>query len=80
MFPRLAEHYRSVVQDLVMSLQALADGLQSKGISASCYVCGMAVMDTELPSWQISEMPTWFDSSSLTSASAGSNPETDANL
>ena len=40
MFPRLAEHYRSVVQDLVMSLQALADGLQSKGISASCYVCG----------------------------------------
>ena len=24
MFPRLAEHYRSVVQDLVMSLQALA--------------------------------------------------------
>lgn len=40
MFPRLAEHYRSVVQDLVMSLQALADGLQSKGVTASCYVCG----------------------------------------
>ena len=40
MFPRLAEHYRSVVQDLVLSLQALADGLQSKGMTASCYVCG----------------------------------------
>ena len=40
MFPRLAEHYRSVVQDLVMSLQALADGLKSKGITATCYVCG----------------------------------------
>ena len=40
MFPRLAEHYRSVVQDLVMSLQALAQGLQSAGITASCYSCG----------------------------------------
>ena len=40
MFPRLAEHYRSVVQDLVMSLQALANGLKSNGITASCYSCG----------------------------------------
>ena len=40
MFPRLAEHYRSLTQDLVLSLQALACGLQSHGISASCYVCG----------------------------------------
>ena len=40
MFPRLAEHYRSVVQDLVMSLQALAQGLQDAGITASCYSCG----------------------------------------
>ena len=40
MFPRLAEHYRSVVQDLVMSLQALADGLQRKGVTATCYICG----------------------------------------
>lgn len=40
MFPRLAEHYRSVVQDLVMSLQALAAGLKSSGITASCYSCG----------------------------------------
>ena len=40
MFPRLAEHYRSVVQDLVMSLQALATGLKSNGITASCYSCG----------------------------------------
>ena len=40
MFPRLAEHYRSLIQDLVLSLQALATGLQSQGISAACYVCG----------------------------------------
>ena len=40
MFPRLAEHYRSLTQDLVLSLQALASGLQSHGISDSCYVCG----------------------------------------
>ena len=40
MFPRLAEHYRSVVQDLVMSLQALAAGLQCEGVTATCYVCG----------------------------------------
>jgi hypothetical protein len=40
MFPRLAEQYRSVVQDLVMSLQALAGSLQGKGLVASCYVCG----------------------------------------
>ena len=40
MFPRLAEHYRSVVQDLVMSLQALASGLKACGLTASCYSCG----------------------------------------
>ena len=40
MFPRLAEHYRSVVQDLVMSLQALASGLKEAGVTASCYSCG----------------------------------------
>ena len=40
MFPRLAEHYRSVVQDLVMSLQALASGLKACGMTASCYTCG----------------------------------------
>ena len=40
MFPRLAEHYRSVVQDLVMSLQALAAGLKDAGVTASCYSCG----------------------------------------
>lgn len=40
MFPRLAEHYRSVVQDLVMSLQALASSLKQQGVSATCYVCG----------------------------------------
>ena len=40
MFARLAEHYRSVVEDLVMSLRALADGLQQQGMAATCYVCG----------------------------------------
>ena len=40
MFPRLAEHYRSVVEDLVMSLQALASSLQSAGVTATCYSCG----------------------------------------
>lgn len=40
MFPRLAEQYRAVVLDLVMSLQALASSLQARGMSASCYVCG----------------------------------------
>ena len=39
-FPRLAEQYRSVVHDLVMSLQALAKSLQNRGIAATCYVCG----------------------------------------
>lgn len=39
-FPRLAEQYRSVVHDLVMSLQALAKSLQDRGIAATCYICG----------------------------------------
>ncbi|MFO7629646.1 MAG: DUF1815 family protein [Prochlorococcaceae cyanobacterium] len=40
MFPRLAEQFRSVVRDLVMSLQALSCSLQQQGLVASCYVCG----------------------------------------
>ena len=40
MFLRLAEQYRSVVHDLVMSLEALAASLQAQGLAASCYVCG----------------------------------------
>ena len=40
MFPRLAEQYRSVVHDLVLSLQALARSLQDQGFSATCYGCG----------------------------------------
>lgn len=40
MFPRLAEQYRSVVVDLVLSLQALARCLQEQGHIASCYTCG----------------------------------------
>ena len=34
MFPRLAEHYRSVVEDLVMSLQALASSLTPDQLQA----------------------------------------------
>ena len=40
MFPRLAEQYRALARDLVMSLQALAKGLQERGHVATCYVCG----------------------------------------
>ena len=40
MFPRLAEHYKSVVQDLVVSLQALTKSLKTTGINATCYSCG----------------------------------------
>lgn len=40
MFARLAHQYRTVVDDLVMSLQALADCLAQRGLTASCYVCG----------------------------------------
>jgi hypothetical protein len=40
MYTRLAEQYRSLAQDLVMSLQALASSLQRKGLVATCYVCG----------------------------------------
>ena len=40
MFPRLAGHYKSVVEDLVMSLQALTKSLKSAGVTATCYSCG----------------------------------------
>lgn len=40
MFARLAQQYRAVVDDLVLSLQALARCLQQRGMVASCYVCG----------------------------------------
>ncbi len=40
MFSRLAEQYRSVVDDLVLSLEALARSLQQQGWVASCYTCG----------------------------------------
>ena len=38
-FIRISEQYRSVVQDLVMSLQALATILRKQGITATCYTC-----------------------------------------
>ena len=38
-FIRISEQYRSVVQDLVMSLQALATNLRGQGITATCYTC-----------------------------------------
>ena len=40
MFPRLAEHYKSVVQDLVMSLQALTKSLKTAGVTATYYSFG----------------------------------------
>jgi xanthine dehydrogenase iron-sulfur cluster and FAD-binding subunit A len=40
MFFRLAEQYRAVVVDLVLSLQALARSLQDRGLAATCYTCG----------------------------------------
>lgn len=40
MFLRLAEQYRSLVNDLVLSLQALASCLREQGHVATCYVCG----------------------------------------
>jgi hypothetical protein len=40
MFPRLAEQYRALARDLVMSLQALSKGLKERGHVATCYVCG----------------------------------------
>lgn len=40
MFNRLAEQYRALVRDLVLSLQALAHCLQQRGHVATCYVCG----------------------------------------
>jgi hypothetical protein len=39
MFPRLAEQYRSLIKDLVLSLQALAESLRQQGLAATCYVC-----------------------------------------
>jgi hypothetical protein len=39
-FKRLAQQHREFVQDLVMSLQALATVLENRGYLASCYTCG----------------------------------------
>jgi len=39
-FTRLAQQHRRFVQDLVMTLQALAIVLENKGYLASCYTCG----------------------------------------
>ena len=40
MFLRLAEQYRSAVEDLILSLQALAVSLRKQGHVATCYTCG----------------------------------------
>jgi hypothetical protein len=40
MFLRLAEQYRHLVNDLVLSLQALSQCLRDQGHVATCYVCG----------------------------------------
>ncbi|PZO16397.1 MAG: DUF1815 domain-containing protein [Leptolyngbya foveolarum] len=40
MFVRLADQHRQFVQDLVLSLKALAVVLEKRGYLASCYTCG----------------------------------------
>ena len=40
MFTRLAQQHRRFVQDLVMTLQALAIAFENQGYLASCYTCG----------------------------------------
>ena len=40
MFLRLAAQYKDLVQDLVISLKALAASMKKEGVSASCYTCG----------------------------------------
>ena len=40
MFLRLADQYRGLVNDLVISLQALAQCLRQQGHAATCYICG----------------------------------------
>ncbi|MEL7350129.1 MAG: DUF1815 family protein [Cyanobacteria bacterium P01_A01_bin.116] len=40
MFVRLADQHRQFVQDLVLSLKALAVVLEKRGYPASCYTCG----------------------------------------
>ena len=40
MFLRLAAQYQDLVKDLVLTLDALAQSLQSHGLMASCYTCG----------------------------------------
>ena len=59
MFPRLAEHYRSVIQDLVLSLQALANSLKDFGVTATCYSCGDGREVMELPLWRTLVTATW---------------------
>jgi hypothetical protein len=40
MFTRLADQHRLFIQDLILSLQALAIVLERRGYLASCYTCG----------------------------------------
>ncbi|MDZ8107722.1 MAG: DUF1815 family protein [Nostoc sp. DedQUE12a] len=40
MFLRLAQQHQQVVQDLVISLQALSIALEQGGYTTSCYTCG----------------------------------------
>ena len=40
MFNRLAQQHRQFVQELVMTLQALAIVFENNGYLASCYTCG----------------------------------------
>ncbi|MEE2696314.1 MAG: DUF1815 family protein, partial [Cyanobacteriota bacterium] len=40
MFLRLAAQYQDLVKDLVLTLEALAEGLKDQDVAASCYRCG----------------------------------------
>ena len=61
MFQRLAQQYRAVVHDLVMSLQALAGSLKKRGITATCYAATTDAKATEPRSWPTSATNTWCD-------------------
>ena len=43
MFLRLAAPYQDLVKDLVLTLEATAEGTKDQGVAASCYRCGTDV-------------------------------------
>ena len=75
MFPRLAEHYKSVVQDLVMSLEALTKSLKTAEVTATCIHMAMAKMVMEHRLLQRSERGKWCAFWFPIAALVGLNPE-----